>query len=227
MSWNCPECGYSNPNALEKCVCGYEKGSAATVYTPKNESAVNNPKVCVSCGKQIPSRDMFCSFCGKASVVISEDQQPAIRKAANWILAISILFTVFGTGYGIYQNIQANKAKENLARFEDTQVLQTPINSKYYTVGELRAQIDKEVLFVFLTNYFLAAVMFVLYWWARRTPFPAMVTALCVYLTVIVLNAIIEPLTLAQGIVIKIIFIGAIIAGIKASLAARSVSKSE
>ena len=122
------------------------------------------------------------------------------------------------------QKSEAEKAKENLAKFEDSFIIEKPLNGKIYTIGELKTKIDQEVLLVFLTNYFLAIVMFGLYLWARKSPFPAMVTALCVYLAVIVLNAIISPITIIQGIIIKIIFITALIAGIKSSLATRKIA---
>ena len=137
------------------------------------------------------------------------------------------MFVIFCTVLGFMQKSVAEDAHKNLAQFEGSHVWETPLNGKKYTVGELRTKIDQEVVLVFITNYFLAAVMFGLYRWARRAPFPAMVTALCVYLSVIVLNGIVDPKTLIQGIIIKIIFISALIAGIKASLVARGISQSQ
>ena len=228
MSWICPDCGYSNSDELAKCVCGYMYGEEDESETTSSENAVeltNNSKLCPSCGKEVPLKDKFCSFCGKSAVILSEKEKQKIKKASKWILALSILFIVFGTILGFMQKSVAEKAQKNLAQFEESHVWETPINGKQYTVGELRSKVDQEVILVFFTNYFLAAVMFALYLWARSSPFPAMVTALCVYLSVIVLNGIIDPKTLIQGIVIKVIFIGALVAGIKASLVARSVSK--
>ncbi|MEJ2691344.1 MAG: zinc ribbon domain-containing protein [Deltaproteobacteria bacterium] len=88
-----------------------------------------------------------------------------------------------------------------------------------------KSTIDKEVILVFLTNYFLASIMFALFLWASRAPFPAMLTALCVYLAIMALNGILDPKTLFQGIIIKAIFVGALIAGIKASLVARNIAQ--
>ncbi|MDJ0720749.1 MAG: hypothetical protein QNJ04_03925 [Desulfobacterales bacterium] len=182
-------------------------------------------KSCPHCSKQIPAADLYCAFCGEEIKALSPEEQKKIKKAANWILALSILFIVFGTIVGFVHNKAAEKAKQNLTQFEDSAVLDEPINGKQYTVGELKTEIDQEVLWLFLTNYFLAAVMFGLYLWARKAPFPAMLTALCVYLAVIVLNAIVDPLSIAQGVVIKVIFIAALIAGIKSSLATRKIAR--
>jgi len=171
----------------------------------------------------MPSEDTYCSFCGKAAVVLTEKEKKKIRKASKWILAISIMFVIFGTIMGFMQKSTAEKANSNLARYNASDVWETPINGKTYTVGELRSQIKHEVILVFGTNYFLAAIMFGLYLYSRKAPFPAMVTALCVYLAVIVLNSIIDPQTIIQGIIVKIIFISALIAGIKTSLVARGL----
>jgi predicted nucleic acid-binding Zn ribbon protein len=227
-AWICPDCNYSNSDESVKCACGYVYGEKDESETTSSKNAVehtNTSKLCPSCGKEVPFEDKFCSFCGKSTIILSEKEKQKIQKASKWILAISILFIVFGTILGFMQKSVAEKAQENLAQFEESHVLETPINGKQYTVGELRSKVNQEVILVFFTNYFLAAVMFALYLWARRSPFPAMVTALCVYLAVIVLNGIIDPKTLIQGVVIKVIFISAIVAGIKASLVARSVSE--
>lgn len=184
-------------------------------------------KPCPHCSKDIPLTDSYCSLCGKEIKTLTPEEQKKINRAAKWILALSILFIIFGTIFGFMQKSEAEKAKNNLAQFEDSFVIDEPINGKKYTVGELKDKIDQEVLWVFLTNYFLAVVMFGLYRWAKKSPFPAIVTALCVYLAVIVLNAIIDPLTIVQGIIIKIIFISALIAGIKSSLATRKISKAK
>jgi predicted nucleic acid-binding Zn ribbon protein len=228
MSWTCPECGYSNSDDLIKCICGYmdvEEDEPVSSTSLNNTDPLKTLKRCVSCDKEVPLKDKFCSFCGKPTVALSEEEKQKIRRASGWILAISILFVIGGTCLGFIEKSIAEKAQNNLAPYEEFHVWDTPINGESYTVGELRTQIDQEVILVFITNYFLAAVMFGLYLWARRSPFPAMVTALCVYLAVIVLNGIVDPKTLFKGIIIKAIFLSAIIAGIKASLVSRGISQ--
>lgn len=216
MSWTCPECEAHNADELCQCFCGYLNSDN---IAPHEESL----KRCPSCHEQMPAEDKYCSYCGKAAVVLTEKEKKKIRKASKWILAISIMFVIFGTIMGFMQKSTAEKASRNLARYSASDVWETPINGKTYTVGELRSQIKHEVILVFGTNYFLAAIMFGLYLYSRKAPFPAMVTALCVYLAVIVLNSIVDPQTIIQGIVVKIIFISALIAGIKTSLVARGL----
>jgi hypothetical protein len=202
-------------------------------------------KPCPRCKEQILPQDAFCQACGyqvSPAIPVEPLDQPApslkteplpdlpltqkhaIRKAAKWIFALGVLFLIFGTGFGIKTYIDAEKVKTNLKGIVDDQLLSVPINGKHYTAGELRLQVTREVWTIFITNYLLATIMFGLYFWARSAPFPAMVTALCVYLAVIVLNAIFDPATIVQGILVKVLFFAALIAGLKAALVARSIS---
>lgn len=62
--------------------------------------------------------------------------------------------------------------------------------------------------------------------WARKAPLPASVTALSIYLTVVLINAALDPSTLAQGIIIKIIIILALARAIQAGLKYREIMRS-
>lgn len=66
-------------------------------------------------------------------------------------------------------------------------------------------------------NIGLAAIYLGLFFWARRNPLAATVTALILFITVIAINAVLEPATLAQGILVKILFIAALAAAISAA----------
>ncbi len=221
MTWICPECGFDNADDAVKCTCGREKEPPEI---PSDQEGAERFKICPFCGGELPAEDEFCSYCGKPVIVLSEEDTRKIRKASKWILVISIMFVVFGTIMGFKQRSVADEAKSNLAQYESSETWSQRINGKVFTVGELRSKIDQETTMIFAVNYFLALIMFVLYLWARRSPFPAMVTALCVYLAVMVLNGILDPGSVFQGIIIKVVFVGAMIAGIKASLAARGGS---
>ena len=51
----------------------------------------------------------------------------------------------------------------------------------------------------------------------------AVITALGIYVAVQVASALIDPTTLAQGIIMKVIIIGALIKGVKAGLDSRAL----
>jgi len=197
---------------------------------------------CPACSAAIEPGAAFCASCGATVAGPSAGQPPSagapplqrpsfgdaylrrdrtgrVNRAAKWLAGLAVLFLVFGTVYGFHNKSQVDEARETLAPLDDAQVLE--VEGESYTVAELETRITRELYLVFGINYFLAVVMFGLFLWARRSPLPAMVTGLCVYLAVIVLNAIVEPASLIQGILIKVLFIGALIAGIKAALEER------
>lgn len=187
---------------------------------------------CSGCSAFLDVGSAFCASCGRpvmtkpasapplfGSSIVEADRRGRVRKASKWLVALSVIFAIYGTGYGLYARSQASDAKARLAELDDDQSFE--VEGKSYTVGELEKQIDREVYLLFGLNYFLALVMFALYLWSRTSPFPAMVTGLCVYLAVIVLNAAFEPKTLAQGLILKFFFISAMLAGIKAALQER------
>ena len=189
------------------------------------------PTSCPGCSAALEPGAAFCASCGRSLAGapaqrpaffeshIQRDRDRRMKRASKWLLILSIAFVVFGTGYGLYNQSQAREAQSTLARMSDTDVI--PIEGKSYTVAELKTKIDREVILLFAVNYFLAVVMLGLFLWSRRAPFPAMVTGLCVYLAVIALDAALDPKTLVQGILIKILFISALVAGIKAALEER------
>lgn len=204
---------------------------------------------CPECGAEVDASETYCSGCGTE---ISEDTREAIEhegerqeriasgrerrsrrhsaqrkekiaSSAKILIALSIIFALFGTFMGIRAQGDAKDAHANLAGYEATDELE--LDGTTWTVGELRAAVDQEVLAIFLTNYFLAAVMLGIYFWARKAPLPALITGFGVFLSVHVLNAIIEPASIGKGILVKVFFTVAFIGGIKAALAHRAAEE--
>ncbi len=62
-----------------------------------------------------------------------------------------------------------------------------------------------------LCNFVLAATYFGLWIWAKSRPLPAAMTALILFLTLQAINLAISPLSILQGIVVKIIILGVLI----------------
>lgn len=61
--------------------------------------------------------------------------------------------------------------------------------------------------------------------WVSSNPFGALLTAFIIYLTLILVNAIIDPVTLLSGILWKVIFIGALVKGIRSATEARTLMR--
>ncbi|TDQ06853.1 hypothetical protein [Pedobacter metabolipauper] len=61
--------------------------------------------------------------------------------------------------------------------------------------------------------------------WGKRKPTTAMISGLSLYLILIILSAIVDPLSILSGIIIKVIIIGYLIKGIKAVVEADKLKK--
>jgi hypothetical protein len=71
----------------------------------------------------------------------------------------------------------------------------------------------------FLLYYVTAAIYVVLYLWARRSPAPALIVALCIFLMFQVLRFVVDPTTMVRGMLWKVLFIAIWSMGIRAALA--------
>lgn len=74
-----------------------------------------------------------------------------------------------------------------------------------------------------LVSLVICVVYLILAVWSSRNSFAAILTALVIYLTIILINAIAEPESLFSGIILKVIIIVAFAKGIKAALEAKKV----
>src|SRR5690606_16779456 len=72
-----------------------------------------------------------------------------------------------------------------------------------------------------IINIVMSLVYLILAAWSSRNPFGAILTAFIIYITVQLINFIVEPTTLFQGIIIKAIVVVALIKGIRSAQEAR------
>jgi hypothetical protein len=144
-----------------------------------------------------------------------------MRSASKWIGVLAVLFTISGGFMYLLTAQQAEKAMQNLAQFDDDTVL-TPINGKVYTAGELRREVQREPLQVLVVNLIVAGLMGGLWYWARRAPLPAICCALALFIVVHVVSGVLDPSTIAKGILVKILGVAALFKGMKAALEARA-----
>ena len=64
----------------------------------------------------------------------------------------------------------------------------------------------------------LAGFMLVLFLWSRRSPLPAIVTALAAYLALLIIQVVLDPDSVLRGVVWKLAFVTTLILGIGAAL---------
>jgi uncharacterized iron-regulated membrane protein len=104
-------------------------------------------------------------------------------------------------------------------------VFPEPIVGKTLTVAEVRQTVEREPYLVLGLNWLLALIMAGLYLWSRRSPFPAVIAALAVFVVVHVANAVVDPVTIVKGIILKVIAIIALVKGVRAGFAVRALER--
>lgn len=145
------------------------------------------------------------------------ERRQKVANAGKWIAVMAVLFVIGGTITGFSTRSDAEEAHRVTAHLPPTTVVRHPTTHQLTTLGEVLAAADREVTMVFALNYGLAAAMVGIYFWSRKNPLPAMITATAIYALVVIGNAIAQPETLAQGIAVKVLFAMAMVAGIRAA----------
>jgi hypothetical protein len=143
-----------------------------------------------------------------------------VREGAMWIGVLSVLFMVWGPVLFGMRMMEADQVLERLKPFADDEPV-TLTDGTTRPAGELRFEALRRPNRALIANFILAGLMAVLWVWARRAPLPAMACALALFVVVHVGDAIIEPSTIYQGIIVKVLALAALGKGVKAALAAR------
>jgi hypothetical protein len=193
---------------------------------------------CGGCEKPIRGGDEFCEACGarvsdevksalrarlEASHSGYAEHTKKLRSAQKTIGALAVLFIIGGVVFFFITRGQVNETLTILGDRSDSEVLLEPTLGAA-TVGELEAALEREPWQVLGLNLFLAAVMCGLWIWSKRgAVLPAIISALGIYVTVIVASALYDPTTLVHGILVKIIVITALAKGVQSTLAARKL----
>ncbi|HEY5993333.1 MAG TPA: zinc ribbon domain-containing protein [Gallionellaceae bacterium] len=181
------------------------------------------PLLCPACGKPVKPNDKFCGACGHEMPTAEQRQHGKHVKAATSAIAwLSVLFVLGAVVFYGMADRQADKALANLAGLEASEMYPDEIDGVTYTIGQLRDKIVWEARSVLVVNLGLAVLMALLAWWSRRAPLPAVLIAAATYAAVIVVSAILDPASVAQGWLVKILIITLLARGIKAALALRS-----
>jgi hypothetical protein len=82
---------------------------------------------------------------------------------------------------------------------------------------------DPAAIGVLIVMLALALIFFGLWIWGRKSPFPALLTALVVFVSFHLLDAVLDPATLVQGIIMKIV----VLSGLGTALKKAYVAKRE
>jgi predicted nucleic acid-binding Zn ribbon protein len=151
---------------------------------------------CPKCQASLASDDQFCPVCGVS--MAREAERQAIYRALHVPALASGRRWLFAAG--IFYLIGACLAIA-MAHLEGT---------------------ARTVVLGFGAGMFL--IQLGLWWWAGRSHLAAAIVSLVLFGTIVGLDAVADPTTLAKGIVVKIILAVGLVRSVKIGLAARAAS---
>lgn len=227
----CPGCGktWKVPVAGKKypCrVCGADVVAAVKLPEAALDEATAAPVTTAAPGSGPPPLPNRRSQVNEFRLKYAAREHKARSKASvHWLLGIGILFVIGGVFVGIMAGREADKALELLAEHEPDEMLDVPGRSQPVRVSALMDEVRSESLRVWVIHGVLAASFIGLSFWARKAPLPAAITGLCIYLVLLVVNLIVDPATLLQGVVIKGLFIAAMVKTITSAMTERTLMK--
>lgn len=179
---------------------------------------VPNDLRCPACGAEVELLDEYCGKCGHSLGTPARFlHKHSVKGATAAIYFLAVVFAATGIFMYYAMGDTVEQAYRNLAPFEDN-VLLEPLDGVSYTAGELRTQIRWEHRGVLIVNLILAVLMLVLAWWSKRRALAAILVATALFVVVQVAGAIMDPSTLAKGIILKAVIIAVLAKGIKGAL---------
>jgi len=160
--------------------------------------------------------------------LVSLDVTPAHSTARKWLLAISIITLLSGF---VFYAIQKRDVEKEIRLAEDATAYMDPAERDQLMLQEVGMTFEEAlahdrgmVTLLLVVNIVLAVIYFVLWFWAKKNPYTAALIALLLFLTVIVVSAVLEPESLSQGVIVKALFIAALVRALKAGADARKLA---
>jgi ribosomal protein L40E len=178
--------------------------------------------VCLKCGASLPPDAKFCEKCGAEAPNLDDQLRLLkLKKARNYIGFLSAIFLLSGIAFTGMAYDKNQKTLDQLSSYQDGDLFPKLLNGKQYTYGELRQEIQTETWNPLIVNSVLAAIMLGLFFYSKYSPLVAFLAAGGIYAAVIVVNAVMDPKTIGQGLVMKIIIITLLIGAIRSALELR------
>ncbi|WP_378185800.1 hypothetical protein ACE939_11845 [Aquimarina sp. W85] len=147
--------------------------------------------VCSQCATLIKQQAKFCTHCGYPQLGTEKEQSQFHAK-----------------------RVMAKQQQE-----VDVKRIASAQKTLYWTSGifmvfGLFYFFKTEEISILITNAILSILYLLLAFWTKEKPFAALLSALLLYLTVIAINAVIEPMSLLSGIIMKVVFLTLLIKGL-------------
>lgn len=207
---------------------------------PMEGSSVGGTK-CPKCAADVAAGEKFCAACGAAVaegvqrpmdmppevIGLGAERDVRIGRARKWLMAISIITLISGFIFWAIGKDEVEKqirdAEAQIAGIDPATRDELMKQQIGMTWEEAKAHDRGQVTLLLAINIGLAIVYLGMWFWAKRNALAATVSALLLFITVIGVNAVYEPKTLAQGVIVKIFFIAALAKAISAAQEERRI----
>jgi hypothetical protein len=158
--------------------------------------------VCNACFKTVNETDSFCDNCGYPLKGTEKDQENfvSVRNA---------------------KEIDLEEANKKIKRAGNVLYWIAGIT----IVSGIILYFVNHELPTFIVNMVLGSINVILGTWSKKKPLSAIISGAALYVIVLILNAIINPLSIATGLIMKIFFISYFIVGIKSAIEAEKIKK--
>ena len=158
----------------------------------------------------------------------THENQAKIGRARKWLFAISLLTLLSGF---IFFFIQRDKTEHEIADAERVTAHMDPGERDEAMKAEIgmtfQEAIDHDrgmVKLMFAINIALSVLYLGMWLWAKKNALAASTTAFLLFVTTIVVNAVVEPETIYQGLIVKIFFTIALVKAIQAASEERKLT---
>lgn len=171
---------------------------------------------CPHCQLEVSEQALFCEQCGKAVRV-----EPGYPRFVD----VTKEFATSAAGQTLQAAELLKQAKAAFGALLGVAILTLLGALVIYAIGQDGPKAAREEMAAAaLVTATLSALFFGLAFWARRQPLPAAVTGLTIYVTLQVIAAVLNPATLPQGFVLKVIIILVLARAVKAGAMHRKLA---
>jgi len=150
----------------------------------------------------------FCAQCGKALPELNPSLPRIV--AGNQVAATAV-------GQDLQADQLHRKAKQAFGALLAVAILTFIFGLLLsFALGRAGKEYAAMAVVLLVTNLILAGIYAGLAFWARKNPLPAALVGLVLFVTIHVINVVMDPMTIAQGIIVKIIIIAVLVRAIQA-----------
>jgi hypothetical protein len=174
----------------------------------------------------VPGQDPPPPARGAADLYRHVTHPSAAGKARKWLLAIAILTALSGLVLFLVQQSEVDTAIASL----DAQTSSMTPEDRDAALRESTGMSYQEIVdhdrgmvrLLLVVNLVLAVFYLGMWWWAKRNVLAASVIALLMCISMIAVSGVIEPSSLYKGLLLKVLFIAALVKSNQLALAERA-----